>query len=159
MKPKISQNSNRVTPNRGAKCRCGRLKLATFDKYLATTEKRRPSQVSSTSFSCKFITQKNSASSFVCSMFAVMQCIMRVRQRQRVFVDKMLLRRQVYIVGVTALKPGTSSSSKYINKTGSRQLEMTSLHYVSNCDTKHIPRTFQRLCVHFSSTISQSTQT
>jgi len=26
------QNSNWVTPNEGAKCRCGRLKLATFDE-------------------------------------------------------------------------------------------------------------------------------
>jgi len=39
------QNSNGVTHNGGAKCRWGRLKLATFDKSLAITRKHRSSQV------------------------------------------------------------------------------------------------------------------
>ena len=39
--PKISpQDSNGVTHNGGAECRSGRLKSATFDKYLAITQKR-----------------------------------------------------------------------------------------------------------------------
>jgi len=45
---KISAKVNGVTPNGGAKCRLGRLKLATFDEHLSVIQKHRPSRVLST---------------------------------------------------------------------------------------------------------------
>jgi len=60
------QNSNEVTPNGCIKCRWDRLKLATFNKYLAITRKRRPSQALSAWFRCKFITSVHLCSQHVC---------------------------------------------------------------------------------------------
>jgi len=62
------QNSNGVTPNGGAKCTYGRLKLATFDKPLAVAQnvdRRKRCQLSSVG------SLSHWASTFVCSTFAV----------------------------------------------------------------------------------------
>jgi len=68
----FGKNSN--TPNGGAECRWGRLKLATFDKLLANSK------------TSTIATVVNFVRSQVYHTFAVMQCVAWVRQWQLILV-------------------------------------------------------------------------
>jgi len=54
----IGKNTNRVTPNGGAKCRWGRLKLATFDKQLAISKTSTVASVVKLVHSQVYLTQR-----------------------------------------------------------------------------------------------------
>ena len=72
---KSRQNSNRVTPNGSAKCRCDSWKLATFD-----AKRCQLSSVTSLSHW--------TSAWFVCSIFAVMQRVAWICQRQLILVTQ-----------------------------------------------------------------------